>query len=594
MRPTVDWQRLPLRQLGHFLLAAVVLVELWWTWGRWTDVLVDYGQQLYVAWQLSEGRLLYRDLVYNYGPVSPYLNALGFRWLGGSLLALVLVNLLVLAALLPWLYRLLRAASSAWAAWVALLVFALVFLAGSYTGIANYNYLTPYENSLSVGLTLGLGALWHTLRFSAGGGRRQAVLAGLLLGLCLLTKPESGLAALAGCFAVLLADAPHYRFGRLAWLLAAAASPVLVAFLALWLAGADPATALEGVIGSWRALFRSATQELAFYRSGLGLDDPAGNLLHMLWAGAGLLLYLSVVAGVAWLVPAGQRWGWALALVLMAIAAQVGLRYVSLDAVGRPLPLVMLAALAVALAAAWRRGDPSRSHSAVIGLSVFAGVLLLKMALNARIYHYGFALAMPASLLAVAISQHQLPGWLASRGSNRNLFRALVVATLAGLCAHLTQVTAVRQAFRNVAIGEAGDRFLGDFRARHMLAALKLLKDKMGPEQTLGVLPEGTMLNYLARRANPGAFLNHTPTMFSLHGEQRILEDLESHPPDWLVITHKDTSEFGPQFYGRDYAQAIRDWIVRNYTEVQVIGKRPLTRSRDFGLLVMRRKGNKP
>ena len=49
------------------------------TWGGWPDVLIDYGKELTIAWELAEGRALYRDVAYFLGPLSPYLNALCSR-----------------------------------------------------------------------------------------------------------------------------------------------------------------------------------------------------------------------------------------------------------------------------------------------------------------------------------------------------------------------------------------------------------------------------------------------------------------------------------------------------------------------------------
>src|SRR5580765_937542 len=93
--------------LGPLLGFAVALAMLLWTWGTWPDPLVDFGGELYVPWRLAEGDVLYRDVAYFTGPLSPYLNAALFRVFGTSLLALVLLNLLVLAGIAALLHRLL-------------------------------------------------------------------------------------------------------------------------------------------------------------------------------------------------------------------------------------------------------------------------------------------------------------------------------------------------------------------------------------------------------------------------------------------------------------------------------------------------------
>ena len=62
---------------GVFALAAAL------SWRRWADVLVDFGLQLYLPWRISEGDVLYRDVLYLAGgPLSQYFNALSSRFLG--------------------------------------------------------------------------------------------------------------------------------------------------------------------------------------------------------------------------------------------------------------------------------------------------------------------------------------------------------------------------------------------------------------------------------------------------------------------------------------------------------------------------------
>ena len=43
-----------------------------WTWRTWPDILIDFGREAYVAWRLTEGDVLPRDVVYVSGPLSPY------------------------------------------------------------------------------------------------------------------------------------------------------------------------------------------------------------------------------------------------------------------------------------------------------------------------------------------------------------------------------------------------------------------------------------------------------------------------------------------------------------------------------------------
>src|SRR5262245_41248360 len=85
--------------LGPAALAALFVILVAWSWRKWGDVFVDFGHELYIPWQLSEGRVLYRDIAYFMGPLSQYFNALMFAVFGVSLTTLIFVNLAILAGL---------------------------------------------------------------------------------------------------------------------------------------------------------------------------------------------------------------------------------------------------------------------------------------------------------------------------------------------------------------------------------------------------------------------------------------------------------------------------------------------------------------
>ena len=73
-------------------MAFAAMVAL--TWRKWGDILVDYGPQLYVPWQLASGAVLYRDVFYlPGGPVSQYYHALLFKVFGVSFLTLAVSSL---------------------------------------------------------------------------------------------------------------------------------------------------------------------------------------------------------------------------------------------------------------------------------------------------------------------------------------------------------------------------------------------------------------------------------------------------------------------------------------------------------------------
>ena len=84
------------------ILGSIMLVL---SWQKWPDVLVDFGRELYVPWQITNGAVLYKDLAYFFGPFSPYLNALLFKIFGVSLLTIAIFNIVLIIVLTGVIYR---------------------------------------------------------------------------------------------------------------------------------------------------------------------------------------------------------------------------------------------------------------------------------------------------------------------------------------------------------------------------------------------------------------------------------------------------------------------------------------------------------
>jgi hypothetical protein len=59
------------------LLALVILwlAKVYSTWARWEDLSIDSGHEMYIPLLLAQGKELYRDVWFMYGPLAPYFNS---------------------------------------------------------------------------------------------------------------------------------------------------------------------------------------------------------------------------------------------------------------------------------------------------------------------------------------------------------------------------------------------------------------------------------------------------------------------------------------------------------------------------------------
>ena len=110
----------------------------------------------------------------------------------------------------------------------------------------------------------------------------------------------------------------------------------------------------------------------------------------------------------------------------------------------------------------------------VLTMAVFALALLLKILLNSRVYHYGFVLAMPATLLVVLIWLEWIPAWIEQRGGHGGVFRAVGLGLLGAAVAAHWLVSDQRFARKTHLVAGGGDAFWSDPRGQAVNAFLEL------------------------------------------------------------------------------------------------------------------------
>ena len=569
------------------------------SWRRWTDPVIDFGAELYVPWRLLEGDRLYAEIAYRNGPLSPFVNALWFRLFGVSVDTLVFCNLALLAVLCLLTWRLFAPAGRL--SQTLLCVTLLVgFGFANFAEIANYNWVTPYQHSQTHGVLLGftmIATLGAALRSGAPGSWAAA---GACLGLTFLTKSElfvPAAAAAATAAALALAGPRTARPTRgLAVFACSALVPPFVAF-ALLAARLPSQLALDGLLGNWRYLGANLLAD-RFYLKRSGLDDPAGNALAAARSLVAVLLALGATLAVdrALLRSHWRRGlGFAFGALLVVVLALAGAR-VPWFAAARALPATS-ALGAAALAFAWLRARGNVAHRAQLAplviFAVYALALLGKMPLAARFGHYGFALAMPATLL-LAAGAVEGTAWLARQSFGggevaRALGVALVVAALLGLWRQSNAL----YARKDFVVGTGGDAIVVDREQGAPLAeALQHLEELASPQATLLVLPEGLSLNYWLRLRNPSRYWLFIPAEFdAAGGEDVMLADVRAHPPDFVALVDRPYKGFGVGPFGADprNGQRLMDFVRAEYEVVKQIGELPF-RDQGFGITILRRR----
>jgi hypothetical protein len=583
--------------IGLGLVGLVFAIVTILTWRKWPDITTDFGSQLYLPWKISTGSILYRDVMYlTGGPLSQNYHALLFNVFGTSFLTLIVSNLLLATLLLVVVYRNFLAASDTLTATTICMGIVLVFIFGHYGSIGNYNYISPYCHEITHGLILSILAIAFLSYWLARERLHFVLAAGFCAGLVFLTKPEV-FAALALCTisAFILFWATKSRgsllLGSIITFLLAASVP-LVAFLFYFHRFETWSESWRSVFFAWMPLVQSSVSNGFYYRWCMGLDTPGFHFTMMLiHFGA-----VGVFTGLCALIFRGRSPANRVVSILWIAALLATASQFYWLTCGRSLPLLCVT-LCVVLCANYKPLSLQKPATFALLWSVFALGMLAKLGLYSRIWHYGFVLAMPAFVAVIYLFLWVLPLLLERYGVHRNLFRAAALSFFALGFAFLFSQSELHYEYKTLPVGEGRDKImaLGPEHGAEGVAVrytVDWLKTNAPSGATLAVLPEGVMINYLCRRSNPAGYLVWNPAELEAFGQGRMATAFEKSSPDFIVLLHRNSAEFGVALFGQkpEFGLDVMNWIRENYEAACLIGNEPLQESSSFGVKILKRK----
>ena len=370
-------------------------------------------------------------------------------------------------------------------------------------------------------------------------------------------------------------------------------------FLIYFLTHMDFKEALIAIIKPYNLVFDKNVSSNIFALRNLGFDDPFSNISMMLFFTMSYIVILTIMCLLTFIVAHLQNKPFKnIIRVLMLVVVPLPLLtfHVPWPDLFRPLPLVMLTMTVYFFIRIFRtRHD---RHGFICSLSlfvmtVFASMMLLKIILNVHVYHYGFALAMPAVILLVMALLYQLPRTLGQALGGSAFFRGLgMVLLLVILVVHIQWSKQIYD-LKTYPVGHGSDKILSwnptvSPQGMAIDFALKQIKTLIPEDQNFIALPEGIILNYLARRQSASPNIEFMPSFLAMVGEGKIIRDFDVHKADFIVLVHRDTLEFGARYFGVDYAVNLASWLRKNYSPVARIGDVPF-RNNNFGIIIAKR-----
>ncbi len=572
-----------------FLLAA--------SWQCWGNLIIDVGRDFYTTGELLSGKLLYRDVLFLYGPFSPYTNALLCTLFGLNVSTFVLSGLLTIVSVCILLYALARVFLDRFSSTLCVVTFLPVLAFGHYLEAGIFNFVLPYTYPSIHCIALSLAALLCFYRSIEGGGKWYFWGCSAFITATLLTRIEAGVMLMAAIgygsalpyFHKEAARVPLKQAGLLLGLPLLAAGLVYGAFQLAILNSSS-----IGSIGDPAIFLMNFKANSAFTGRMTGTDALAANTLLLLKS---LLFYagicLALCAGAMLVARSTAKWkGAAQSIAFILILALLWfqkhffpwvLQYSGVQAI--------CAVLFFIASREYFSGRESKQQLFLGVLSLFSFLMLLRVFFNVNPKLYGFYLLVPALLCYYIFFLKVLPQKCIPRaGDARFLYSAgFVLLSLVFIAGHTgASLSMYRKRTLMVASPKGAMKVQPDY-YRSYNELLEYLQGKTLPSATLVVFPEGLALNFLADRRNPMYHYSAIPPDLLKPGsEEQLMAELRSSKADYVVLLSRSTAEYKATWFGRDYAKGLMRYIQENYRVEKYFGPLPFTRSQLTAVLFRR------
>jgi len=586
--PPAPWN---LKTLGG-LLALIVIWAAWLygTWAHWGNLTADCGREMYVPTVLSEGKTLYRDVWFNFGPAAPYFNSVLFRIFGIHLNVLYWAGSLATLGSAIFLYLAGMELSSCLAGWTA----AAVLLCESFHPSV-FSFPLPYSFASVYGCLVTCLFLWLAIRASNSTSRGWIFTASWAAATAILLKPEFG----TSCSLALVLLIAARAFQRQSWksiprdLLAIVPATLTCGLVIAWmisLRGAEFLT--QENFQSWpTAYFMKAYGKVWLAFTGFSLTSKA--FLEM---ARRTVVVVGIFQGLhllqSWKHTARRFIFLRMALFLGVVAYFVSylwsleeIRYGSLFEVMREamryvfFPQDMVLYVGVAAIAAWWyffRQPSHNSNPAVPLLLTVSALIAIRVLQKMLPWSYPVFFNGPAVFSFFLLLG---PLFLRLASKERFAFRAdlligcaclLVVLINSGRADTPTDVVVPLTT-------ERGTIKVSPSRAEQYRAAIGFMREKSGRGEYVLSVPEDTSLYFLSGTHSPTRVFAFTPGMVA-PGKmtEELIHEVETKNVRYLIWSNRIFWEYGVPRFGVDFDKTFGDYLISHYRRVGPVSPAPV------------------
>lgn len=564
--------------LGSLFLFMLFICSI--TWQKWGSLTVDCGREMYVPAAMNEGKRLYFDIWYPYGPLIPYWNAFLFRLFGTHLSVLYASGIAIIVIISLTLYSLSRIFLPVCLSFTA--VFAFILQAFQ---LNIFNYVLPYSYAAAYGSMLLIVLLWLLIQDCFREQIWRIFAAGQIAGLILLTKIEFGVAAYG-----FLISAIAIRASRTKSVVKFTQDIVICVpgfMVSIGIYGSLVSMSSfafifeENIITAPHSYFISTFGKMWAQQVGFTTDifSLIKSILKGLLSAVGLLsaIWIASLYRTALVILTTLSLGlcsFHLSVIFVSTILEVDLppilmRIAPFFFFNTGLIWLSVMLLIITIIKWWRTGQQS-FDSAVLMLTICA--ITIGFRVLTKMNPAGYSIFYDTTAyLSWLVALYTLSRYLPTQPTVR-IWKSFSLLLCCGLI--VITISDYRVDKRQFLISSPrGSIYTDQWTGKAYIRLLTFLDSVKSRSGLFVTMPEDISLYYFSSNLAPSRWHTLSPGILP-PGELTLsyLQELDRIKVKYVILSNRSTSEYGVPVFGEDYNQTVYQWLEQNYKVIEQVG----------------------
>jgi hypothetical protein len=562
---------------GLLLLVLLWAVKLYTTWGAWGNLSIDSGHEMYVPLMLAEGKELYRDVWFMYGPAAPYFSSYLFRIFGVHLNVLYWAGAISALGCATFLYLTGMRISSPLIGFTAA---AVVLMEGFQPSI--FSFPMPYASAAVYACFVGCLFLWLAVNACFSKSWVWVFGAGTAAAFALLLKPEFGMACYGTLALLIVIRGLNWRSWNVFAKDVGSTLPgvVFCALVIRWMVSiAGAAFITQENIVSWpTSYFMKAYGKMWMEKTGFTVSGPAflGALDRLFpvaavmlvsyfllrWKGSDtrrLLLKTLIVLALATYFIKNNYF-------ILSLKQSVAL---FLSTIFFPQDMVLYVIVAAVFAWGIFLWKPAAARNSAIPLiltfsSLLAFRILMKMlSAGYAIFYNGPVVLSFLLVICLIVPRSGRPRWFVLLGES-----ILCLACFIPVVLHSRIIEAGARNYVSLSTPRGIIRTSKNL-ADNYTAAIRFMQEKASLGQSVLSIPEDTSLYFLSGTICPTRIFSFTPGILAPgRMTDEMIQEIDRKPVQYLLWSNRTFPEFGVPVFGEDFDREVGDYLKSHYRPV--------------------------